>query len=380
MIYTIAVVGFIFALHMVIPMYSNSSFLSLFANTRILGYIYMAGAALTIFGFLIIPGIIRRIGNYTTTLWLIIIQMFLFYGLITTKDTYIITVIFIIQMAVTALIALTIDIFLEGYTTNNHVGAIRGLYVATLNASWVVGPLLGSMLIGNTNNFKNTYVAAFAMLFPLLYLVYKNFPRFIDPNYIHLSPWQLIKHVSHNRSWIWLFVANFILQIFYSWMVVYSPIYLYQVMGFSWESIGIILMIMLIAFPLIQYPLGRLADNKYGERELMAIGFGIMGIATILLSFITSTSVLVWATAFFATRVGAATAEVMMETYFFKTVSPRDSAALGLFRVTRPLSYFFAPLITAIALTFTTSKYLFVIVGVISLIAILPSLAIKDTN
>lgn len=380
MIYTVAVIGFIFTLHMVIPMYSNSSFLSLFADARTLGFIYMAGSAVSILGYLVVPPIIRRIGNYAAALWLIIAQVVLFYGLITTMDVNLVAIIFILQMAVTSLIGLTMDIFLEGYTSNDHVGAIRGLYTATLNASWVIGPLLGSLLIGGMNDFKNTYIAALAMLLPLLYLVFKNFPRFADPNYIHLSPWQLIRHVSHNKSWVWLFVANFILQVFYAWMVVYSPIYLNQIMGFDWEQIGIILTVMLIAFPLIQYPLGKLADKRYGEKEIMAIGFGIMGLATIVLAFITSTSVIVWAIALFATRVGAAAAEIMMETYFFKTVSPRDSAALGLFRVTRPLSYFFAPLITGLALMFTSNGYVFIVVGIVALLAMIPSLLIKDTN
>lgn len=380
MIYTVAVIGFIFTLHMVIPMYSNSSFLSLFADGRTLGYIYMAGSAVSILGYLIAPALIRRIGNYAATLWLIIFQIALFYGLITATEPYMIAGIFILQMAATALIGLTMDIFLEGYTGSENVGAVRGLYAATLNASWVIGPLLGSMLIGGMDNFKNTYIAALAMLLPLLYLVHKNFPRFKDPNYMHLSPWQLVKHISHNRSWVWLFGANFILQVFYAWMVVYSPIYLNQTMGFSWEEIGWILTVMLIAFPLIQYPLGKLSDRKYGEKEIMAMGFGIMGLATICLAFIASTSVVVWAAALFATRIGAAAAEVMMETYFFKTVSPRDSAALGLFRVTRPLSYFFAPLITGIGLMFTADAYLFAIVGVIALLAVVPSLLIKDTN
>lgn len=380
MIYTVAVIGFIFTLHMVIPMYSNSSFLSLFADARTVGWIYMAGAAVSIFGFLVAPGFIRRAGNYTATLWFIVIQIALFYGLVKVTDPYVLAALFVLQMAITSLIGLSMDIFLEGYTSNGHVGAIRGLYTATLNASWVIGPLIGSMLINGTENYRNTYIAALAMLFPLLYLVFRNFPRFADPNYFHLSPWQLVKHVSHNRSWVWLFVANFILQVFYAWMVVYSPIYLNQTMGFSWESIGVILTVMLIAFPLIQYPLGKLADKRHREKGIMAMGFAVMGLATVGLAFITSTSVIVWSIAFFATRVGAAAAEIMMEAYFFKTVSPRDSAALGLFRITRPLSYFFAPLITVLALMFTSNGYVFIVVGVISLAAIIPSLLIKDAE
>ncbi len=378
-IYTIAIIGFIYTLHLVIPMYSNSSFLSLFADERTVGFIYMAGAAATILGFLLAPSLIRRLGNYATAMWLVTIQVVLFYGLVTTTSPQAIAVLFVLQTAAVSLIGLCLDIFLEVYTDGPHVGTVRGLYSATLNASWVIGPLLGTMLINGTENYRNTYIAGLAMLLPLAYLMYRNFPKFHDPNYIHLSPLQLVKHVSHNMNWVKLFFANFILQVFYAWMVVYSPIYLHEVIGFSWENIGIILTVMLLPFPLLQYPLGKISDKK-GQKGIMALGFGFMGLATIFLSFVTSTSVLVWAIGLLLTRIGAAAAEVMMETYFFKTVSPRDSAALGLFRVTRPLAYFFAPLATSIGLMFTTDQYLFGLIGFISLIALYPALSIRDAN
>ena len=379
-IYTIAVIGFIYTLHLVIPMYSNSSFLSIFADERTLGFIYMAGAAFSILGFLIAPAVIRKFGNYTTAMWLVLIQIVLFYGLLASTSPLAISIFFVLQTAVISLIGLCLDIFLEVYTTKSDVGSVRGLYTATLNASWVIAPLIGSMLIGGTNDYHNTYIAGLAMLIPLFYLIYRNFPRFKDPNYTHLSPWQLTKHISHNRNWVKLFSANLILQVFYSWMTIYCTIYLHQTMGFGWEDIGIILVIMLLPFPLIQYPLGKLADRKYGEKEIMVAGLALMGVSTICLAFITAPNIALWAIGLFITRVGAAAAEIMMETYFFKTVSPRDSAALGVFRITRPLSYFIAPLVAIIGLMFVSNAGMFAVIGVMCLFALIPTMTIRDTN
>ncbi|MDD5165313.1 MAG: MFS transporter [Candidatus Pacebacteria bacterium] len=380
-VYTIAIIGFIYVLHTVIPMYSNSSFLSLFADEQTVGYIYMMGAAISIFGFLIIPSIIRRLGNYSVALWLILIQMCLFYGLLSSTSPFLITLFFVLQTAVISLIGLNLDIFLEVYTDATNVGTTRGLYNTALNASWVIAPLIGSMLVNGTENYHNTYVAGLFMLIPLFYLVYRNFPRFKDPTYHHYSPWQLIKHISKNKNWDKLFAANLVLQTFYAWMVVYSPIYLNKVIGFGWDEIGIILVVMLIPFAIIQFPLGRLADKKYGEKEMMIAGFIIMGISTIGLSFLHTNNIAFWAIALLITRVGAATAEIMMETYFFKTVSPRDAAALGIFRITRPLSYFTGPLIGIISLSFVTDQsYMFIVVGVVCLLALIPIATIKDTK
>jgi MFS family permease len=111
----------------------------------------------------------------------------------------------------------------------------------------------------------------------------------------------------------------------------------------------------------------------------MMLGFLIMGISTMALSFIGYQNITLWIIGLFLTRVGAAAAEIMIETYFFKTVPTKDSAVLGLFRLTRPSAYFFAPILTYFGLMITSDKYLFIIVGLICLIAIYPAYKIRDT-
>lgn len=381
MIYTIAVLGFIFVLHLAIPVYSNSSFLSLFADEKTVGLIYMAGAMMSILGFLIGPTLIRKYGNYHAIVGMIILQIIAFYLLISETDPIFLVILFIIQTGIASVIGFGIDIFLESYTDGHQIGRIRGFYTATINASWVLAPLIGSMLIGNMNNYRNTYIAALTMLFPLLYLVFRNFSNYHDAKYAHSSPWHVIKHIFKNKDWVKLFFANSILQIFYAWMVVYSPIYLHRGLGFSWEEIGIILVVMLLPFPLIQYPLGKLADKKFGEKEIMIFGFAIMALSTMSLSLFTIKSVLLWAVLLFLTRIGAAAAEIMIEIYFFKKVPTKEIPVLGMFRVSRPISNFIAPLIM-IGGTFLVgaTQYMFIVIGAICLLGIFPAYFLRDTK
>lgn len=380
-IYTIALVGFIYTIHLVLPMYSNSSFLNLFTSEKTVGTIYMLGAAATVLGFLFTPFLIRKLGNYSTALWLIIIQAGLFYGLATTVDPRLVALFFILQSAIVALIGFCLDIFLEVYSDTAHVGVIRGMYMTTLNCAWIIGPLLGSMIIGEMNDYRSVYVASLFMLFPLFYLVFKNFPKFKDPHYHHPSLWHTTKTIVKDDNHSKLFIINITLQVFYAWMVVYSPIYLHNIIGLSWSEIGIILTVMLLPFPLLQLPLGKIADRKYGEKEIMIIGFALLGLSTIALAAIISSSVFVWAAALFVTRIGAAAAEIMIETYFFKTVDPKDPNILGFFRITRSISYFIAPLITGLVLIYTTDQsYMFVVIGLICLLAMVPAWKLRDTN
>jgi MFS family permease len=288
---------------------------------------------------------------------------------------------FALQTAVVALIGFCFDVFLEVYSKASNVGTIRGLYLTTMNSAWVIAPLIGSMLIDGGDNYRAAYVAAIFMLVPLFYLVYKNFHRFPDPHYHHPSVHQTVVRVFKDKNHSRLFIVNIILQTFYAWMTVYSVIYLHMTVGLDWPSIGVILTVMLLPFPFVQFPLGKLADKKYGEKEIMILGFALLGLSTIALAAIVSKSVLIWAIALFITRVGAASAEIMIETYFFKTVNAQDPSILGFFRVTRSIAYFIAPLVAGAVFFFTTDPaYQFITLGTLCLLAIIPIWQMKDTN
>ncbi len=378
-LYTIGVVGFFTALHVALPAYFNSSFLEKFTDEKTVSFIYFIVSVVSILGLLSMHDILRKFGNYKTAIGLIVLQIFIFYGIIFSKSFFVIVPLFITALVITNLIGFTIDVFLEKITDIDHTGGIRGKYMTIYNSAWILAPLIGGILILN-GNYKGIYIAAFGLLFPLLYLIRKNFRKFEDPKYPKTSIYQTFKAILSNKDISKIFIINITLQVFYAWMIVYSPIYLNKTIGFSWEEIGIILTIMLIPFVLVQSPLGRLADKKYGEKEIMMLGYIIMGLATICLAFITKKDIVIWASLLFLTRIGAATVEVMIETYFFKKVSAENSEILGMFRVTRPLAYFIAPIITVVGLAYTTNANLFIIIGSLCFLTLLPIITLRDTN
>jgi Na+/melibiose symporter-like transporter len=378
-LYTISVVSFFVALHVALPNYFNSSFLGTLVNNKTVSLVYFIEALITIFALLSMHGILRRFGNYKTAIGLVSIQILIFYGIIFSKSAIVIVPLIILALVVVSLIGFTLDIFLEKSSDTEHVGAIRGNYMTVTNSAWILGPLLGGMLILG-NDYKGVYVAAFGLLFPLLYLIRKNFSRFVDSAYPQITLRQTIISLLKNKDISRLWIINISLQVFYAWMTVYTPIYLSKNIGFDWSEIGIIFTIMLIPFVLVDIPLGKLADKKFGEKEIMAIGFIIMGISTACLAFFSVKNVMLWAILLFITRVGAATVEIMIETYFFKKVDQKDSEILGAFRVTRPLSFLIAPILTLIGLVFVQESYLFILLGFLCVATLIPTAMIKDTN
>ncbi|MEK7213868.1 MAG: MFS transporter [Patescibacteria group bacterium] len=378
-LYTISAIGFIVSLHAAIPSYFNSSFLASISSEKAVSIIYLIVSFITILGLLAMNNIVRKIGNLRTALLLIIIQIAVFYGLISSYSPRIMIVLLILGMCIVSLISFTLDIFLQKNTDMGHTGGIRGLYMTVNNFAWVLSPLIGGMLILG-NNYKGVYIAGFVLLLPMLYLVYKNFNNFKDSHYLQISFINTFIEILKDRDISKIFIINISLQTFYAWMVVYTPIYLHNVIGFNWTEISIIFTIMLLPFVFIEFPLGKLADKKWGEKEMLTIGFIIMGISTGSLFLFPEKSLLIWTIMLFITRVGAAIAEVMIETYFFKKVDDKNPEILGMFRITRPISYFIAPIITIVGLTYITNPYLFLILGILCLLTLYPILTIKDTN
>ncbi len=122
---------------------------------------------------------------------------------------------------------------------------------------------------------------------------------------------------------------------------------------------------MLIPFVLFQYPAGRLADKFSNERELIAGGLLIMGIATLIFSLVGGVSVIALALILFLTRMGASIVEVANESYFFKQVTDQDTATIAVFRNMTPLAYLAGPALGIILLGWNMYSVLFFLLGLI---------------
>jgi MFS family permease len=378
-LYAMYVIGFVFAIHVALPVYFNSSFLAVFTSESSVGLLYSAGALISIVGFLYIHKLLERWGNFKVVITLIVLEGITFWMLMTGENIKVIAPAFILSYAISGMIGFCIDVFLEKNTRSANTGNIRGHFLTVVNIGWILAPLLGGVLVDG-DQYRSVYFASLLLLIPLAYLIVRNLEFFKDPSYRRESLHTTVNRALSDRDLKKLFIVNIIINTFYGWMVIYSPVYLNKIIGLSWEMIGLIFTIMLLPFAIIEIPAGKLADSRLGEKEIMTVGFAITGLSTIALAFIFTPSVWLWALALFMTRVGAALCEIMIETYFFKKTKAEDASMLGAFRVTRPLSYLVAPIITSVGLIFTDHRGLFIIIGALCLFATFFTMTIKDTR
>jgi MFS family permease len=361
--------------------YINSSLLENHLSQTEVGFVFAVSSTLSILALASASLFLRVLGNYNTALIATALNFTAMLGLASTQDLGLILVFFALHTIAAPLTLFSFDVFLEASTKDeSSTGRIRTLFLSMGLIASLFSPVLSGLIAGPSALYEYVYLISAFFLLPVVVILHEEFRTFADPRYEVLSVSRMFRALWNNKDLFHVTMAQFLMWFFFSWYVVYLPVYLHNVVGFSWPDIGLILFIMLIPYVFIEYPAGRIADMSLGEKELMVAGFVIAGLATAPLFWLESTSVWVWGGILFATRIGTALIESMTETYFFKKIDGSDTSVLSVFRIVRPLAYSVGPLTAGVILAFYDIQYLWAILAGIMLVGIIHPLSIKDTK
>lgn len=369
---------FIFTLHTTPTLYVNSTFLGEFVGETRIGLLYTLSSILTIFGLLVLPFILRRFGGWKTLMFSLVAEMIALLILAYAGVPVILLGAFIISSLLRSVTFFCFDIFLEHESSTADTGNIRGIYLTSTSIATLLGPLIASFILAG-QTFSTLYVCSALFLLPVFFIAFKKLRGFQDKEYHRMKFWPTLRRIWHDRDLYGVTMASFLLHFFYSWMVIYTPIYLNQHMGFTLSETGVIIAIALLPFILFEVTWGSLADKKMGEQELLTLGFIIIAISTAAISFLNVPNLLVWGGLLFITRVGASLIETMTETYLFKKIREEDTDMLSFFRITSPISYIIGPAIATLLFIVVDFKFIFLILGAIMLYGVRYSLMIRDT-
>lgn len=359
-------VGFLFSFHLAITSYINSTFLSNFLKEQKVGLIYALASASAIVALLLMPRVLKRTGSYIFLLSVSLLSALSLFLISFAESTLGIVLLFIFYFTLNNLIIFILDEILQIFSKNSIVGRIRGLYLTIINSAWVLAQMFSGEFLGGSP-FNTFYLFASGIMLLFFVIVLLSFKNTKDPNYDKLPITKSVGKFFKDKNLARSYKISFLLQFFYSWMVIYTPIYLFAHLGFSWKEISGIFTIMLLPFVLLEYSLGRYSD-KIGERAMMMVGFLIISLTTMSLFFITKHSVLIWGLVLFGTRVGAATIEVMSDSYFFKHIAKENDEFIGVYRNTGPMAYIVAPLFASGLLFIVPAfNFIFLILGAIML-------------
>jgi len=371
--------GFLLAVHYASVAYVNSSLLSKFAGDSLVSLLYVGGSILSLILLGLAPFMLRKFGNIATLLLFVGLEIIAVFGMRSATLALLVFVLFLIHQAAESMLYFSLDVSLEHETqSEGSTGSKRGVFLTVQNIAWVLSPLALAALTKGAN-FGNAYLLSGIALIPLFIIGLFILRRAGDSrtHTAHLLP--AIKSLRGNWDKARIIGTQFVLQFYFSWMIIYLPLLLNQDLGFGWDKIGIIFTIMLLPYLLFEFPTGLLADKKIGEKEFLIFGFLIMVVATAVIPLIESPTLWIWAGLLFITRIGASMVEIASETYFFRQVKDRDTGLISLFRMARPLSFILAPLIAIPVLYFTSYGTSFLILAVLTLSGLL-FIPKKDTR
>ena len=358
--------SFLFTLHIALSAYINSTFLSGIVSEKYVGLLYTLASIATLLLLSKSANVLKYFGNRRLTLGLLAVNMLALVGIITSTTPLIVAISFIVFSSTNTQILFCIDIFIEHFSQEKDVGKTRGLYLTIINLAWMLSPLISAFLITTEGGYKIIYIIAFVAVVIMTIGLLFSVKTFKDTKYKKTPFLETYRYLKTNRHILAITVINFILQFFYAWMVVYTPIYLHNHIGLNWEQIGIIFTVMLSPFVLLGLPVGLLIDKfKIKKRLLLYVGFSIIILSTISIFFVTKQHIIVWAIILFITRVGASIIETTSEIYFFSHTSEEEAHLLSVFRDMSPVAYLIAPIISTVLFTFLPFKYLFLVLGLI---------------
>src|SRR3989344_4546606 len=373
--------SFFYSFHYALPIYIESSFISQFLSTeKTIGLLFSISAVFSAIFTFLFPRILRRFGNYHATLTAMALEIITLLVLAFFTTPAIIIPVFILHQTLASVIFLNFDSFVEAFSVDEATGGIRGIFMTVLNIAFVVAPFLAGLMLTDHDFWKVYLAGAVFMAFSFI-VIAVNFKDYVNTAYVIPSFKDTFRIVSESHDIHSIIYAHFLLALFYSWMVIYVPLYLNQHVGISMNVIlGVITPIALLTFVLFEVILGKIADTRLGEKEILTFGFIIMAVATIGISYVTTASVALWAILLFITRTGASMVEVTTESYFFKQVNAGDTHLITFMRTVRTLAGIVGPILGFILLSFMEFQNLFLVLGVILLTALPYSLTIRDTK
>ncbi len=371
--------GFLFSVSIALVSYINSSLLETYIQRDYVGLIYIIASIIAIIGLLKMPKILTYFGNRQAILLSCLLLFLSLIALAFGNNAFIIIFAFILYFVSVGLVVASLDIFIEDFSKNSNVGSLRGFYLTIVNLAWVIAQVISGSII-NKSSFSGIYLFSAGFMILVLFIFSFFLRDFKDPEYKKVSVLKTIGSFIKNKHLSKIYLSNFILQFFYVWMIIYTPIYLHEYMNFGWGEIGLIFSIMLIPFVILDFPLGKLSD-KIGEKKMLIAGFSIIVLSVLTIPLISESIFWIWALILFATRVGAATIEVMNESYFFKTVNEENADEISFFRNAPSVSYIIAPFIALLVLLLVSSfGYLFYVLGAIMLFGLFVVLKIRDVK
>jgi len=375
----IALISFFIGFSQAVSMYILSTFFEKIVGASMVGYFYAGAYAVFLIILLNLHKLVRKFGRYSVfslacLFEILALSALIFFG-ISNLSAYLAASFIIFSM----LSFVVLDIILEANSKDEFSGRIRGMYLTIYNFGLLFGPFVSTRVL-NKFDFNGIFILVFILVVLILIIFLSTVGQVKHFHQKRLKVIDLLRHAWKKKNIIRIYYVSFILEVFYALTIIYMPIYLREIVGLSWSEIGTAFTFMLIPFVLLQYPVGVLADKKYGEKEFLFFSLTVMVISTGVIYFFVSESIFYWSIILFTTRIGAAMIEILRDSYFYKQIDGDDVDLIDFFRTAMPVGYIFAAILSSILLIFFPIKIVFLVIVIVAISGFYPVFRLKDSR
>lgn len=371
-------VSFLFGFAQALLLYVTSDYFSQTLGSKNVSAFYFIVYVIALIGLLNMHKIVKILGKSGSFFLFFILQIYLLFALFFLKYPLLGAILMMAYIIFNYFAWVILDVIIEDYSEDKKSGRIRGFHLMILSAGILIGPMLSTRLLSSLG-FEGLFIATLVINCLIVVVALFGLRGVNGRFHSKLTVQDIGMKILTNKDVLNIYMISLALEAFYALMIVYSPLYLLN-RGLSWDQIGIIFTIMLIPFVILEFPIGFLADEKFGEKEMIIIGLLIMGLASLSIFFINSNSVFVWSGILLLTRIGAAGVEILRDSYFYKKIDGRDVDLISFFRTTRAVAYLLATGISAMLLIVAPMKYIFLLISVVVLAGIYPALKLVDNE
>lgn len=371
-------ISFLLGFAQALLMYVESSYFKLSLGNDNVGMFYFTAYVIALIGLLNMHRIIKRIGKTTAFFLFFFLQIFTIALLIMVPPSMLGIVLLMLYIIAAYLVLVVLDIIIESYSTDRKSGRIRGFHLTVTNIGFLLGPLLSTRILEKFDYFGLFFIAMLINMgiFIVGLLMLRDGNKKFSGN---LTVRDLVKKIFINKDLMRIYWISFVLEFFYALMVVYTPLYLLD-RGLDWGQIGIIFTFMLVPFVIFQYPVGILADKKFGEKEMIIGALLLIAFSTASIYFIQGNAIWLWGSILFITRIGASFVETLRDSYFYKRIDGNDMDVISFFRTSRSVAYIASTAISVVFLFFFPLKIVFLLVSLVVLLALYPAFTLVDND
>ena len=374
----LGLISFLFGFAQALLLYVTSDYFRDALGSENVSSFYFITYVIALIGLLNMHKVVKILGKAMSFFLFFFAQICFLVGLIFIKPSLLGIIFLMLYIVANYFVWVILDIIIEEYSEDKKSGRIRGFHLMILSAGVLLGPLLSTKILSDFG-FDGLFVATL-VLNVVMFAIGLIGLRDVSGKFRgHLTIKDVGLKILTNKDVLNVYVISLALEAFYALMIVYTPLYLLD-LGLSWQQIGVVFTIMLIPFVVLEYPIGFLADKKFGEKEMIIIGLALMGMSSASIFFIHSISLIVWSSVLLATRIGAATVETLRDSYFYKKIDGRDVDLISFFRTTRAVAYMLATGVSAMLLAVASMKYVFLLVAGMVLIGLYPAIRLVDNK